>query len=180
MGGIELKIHGYLKKISTPGFQQINKMLEEKILPIVVDTVTNDIYLKSVEYASGVSLPDQKVPQQAEHPIGHSSSGYNSTGALAESIKISEKGKDSAIISTDLEYASWLEWGTGKWGPTGHKIFPTKGSLMVFPFQGKTIAAAFTLGQRPNPFMRGSMWFIIDNVSPTVAKIQDKINEMGV
>ena len=173
---LELKIHGILKKMKGPGSRAINKMLEEKVVPIIHNIITLDVHAKAVEFASGIGTPDQRVPQQATHAIGQSDSWYQSTGKLAESIKISYGEKHESTISTDLEYAPWLEWGTGKFGPLGRLIFPKKeGGLLIFPFQGKTIAAAHTQGQRPNPFFRGSIWFLIDNFSPTKDKIEKEL-----
>jgi hypothetical protein len=172
---LDFKIHGHLIKTSTRGYQIINKLLEEKVLPIVIDTITVDAHTKAVEFASGIDSPAHKDPRQAPHPVGRSSSGYNSTGKLADSITVVRDSTTESTITTPLEYAPWLEFGTGIFGPSGHKIFPTKGSLMVFPFQGKTIAAAFTKGQRPQPFFRGTKWFLIDNFEPTKEKIKNTL-----
>jgi len=172
---LELKIHGHLTKMKGRGSRAINKLLEEKVVPVIMEVITTDVHAKTVEYASGIESPDQRVPHQADHSVGRSSSGYNSTGKLADSITIIRKSTTESTITTPLEYAPWVEWGTGVFGPVGHKIYPTKGSLMVFPFQGKTIAAAFTLGQRPQPFFRGSIWYIIDNFSPTKEKIKNTL-----
>jgi len=172
---LELKIHVHLTKMKGPGSRAINKLLEEKVVPVIMEVITIDVHAKAIEYASGIESPDQRVPHQADHSVGRSPSGYNSTGTLAESIKITKQSVMESTIATPLEYAPWLEWGTGLWGLWRQLIYPTKGSLMVFPFQGKTIAAAFTEGQRPQPFFRGSIWYIIDNFSPTKEKIEQKL-----
>ncbi len=179
---LELHISGTLKKMKGPGSRAINKMLEEKVVPVIMEQITNDVHTKAVEYASGISTPEQKVPQQATHAIGQSDSWYNSTGKLADSIKISyqsttTRGKHRSIISTDLEYAPWVEFGTGIFGRRGGPIVP-KGKLLVFPFQGKTIAASFVLGQPPNPFMRSAKWFLMDNFQSTKEKIEGKFRSM--
>lgn len=173
MTELEINLVGNLKKLKGPGSRAINKMLEEKIVPIIMEQITVDVHAKAVEYASGISVPEQRVPQQATHAIGQSDSWYQSTGKLADSVKISYGGKHKSTISTDLEYAPWVEFGTGIFGRRGGPIVP-KGNLLVFPFQGKTIAASFVLGQPPQPFMRSSKWYIIDNFSPTKEKIETK------
>ncbi len=174
---LELHISGTLKKMKGPGSRAINKMLEEKVVPIIMEQITNDVHAKTVEYASGISTPEQKVPMQATHAIGQSDSWYQSTGKLADSIKISYGGKHKSMISTDLEYAPWVEFGTGIFGRRGGPIVP-KGELLVFPFQGKTIAASFVLGQPPQPFMRGSKWFVMDNFSLTKEKIEQELRKL--
>ena len=179
MTDLNLKISGHLTKLSGKGSRAINKFLQEKIMPVIIDVVTDDVHAKAVAYASGIESPEQKVPRQATHPIGQSPSQYSSTGTLADSIKIVEKTSTGSLISALVEYASYLEFGTGIFGPQGQPIV-AKGKAMKFEYQGKTVFAKMTLGQPPQPFMRASKWFIIDNVSPTVGKIQDKINEMGV
>jgi len=176
---LELKIHGHLTKMKGRGSRAINKLLEEKVVPVIMEIITEDVHAKTVEYASGVSLPEQRVPQQANHLIGRSVSGYNSTGALAESIKIIKQSVMESTIATPLEYAPWVEFGTGKFGPLERLIFPEKeGGLMVFPFQEKIIAAAFTKGQMPNPFMRSSIWFLQDNFQSTKEKIEMKFRSL--
>ncbi len=182
MTELEINIVGNLKKLKGPGSRAINKMLEEKVVPIIMEQITVDVHAKAVEFASGISTPEQKVPQQATHAIGQSDSWYNSTGKLAESIKVSYQpttttGKHKSMISTDLEYAPWVEFGTGIFGKRGGPIVP-KGELLVFPFQGKTIAASFVLGQPPQPFMRGAKWFLMDNFSLTGEKIEIKFRSM--
>lgn len=174
---LELKITGILKHLKGPGSRAINKMLEEKIVPIIMEQIIVDVHAKAVEYASGISVPEQRVPQQATHAIGQSDSWYQSTGKLAESIKISYGGKHESTISTDLEYAPWVEFGTGIFGKSGGPIVP-KGNLLVFPFQGKTIAASFVLGQPPQPFMRSSKWYIIDNFQSTKEKIEQELRNL--
>lgn len=184
MSDLELKIRGRLIKAKGPGSRAINKLLEEKVMPVIMDTITEDVHAKAVEYASGISSPEQKVPRQATHPIGQSPSEYTSTGTLADSIKIismskTTKGVYRSIIAALVEYASWLEFGTGIFGPRGQPIV-ARGNAMKFEYQGKTIFAKMILGQPPQPFMRSSVWYLIDNFSQTKTKIEDKLKDVSI
>lgn len=184
MTGIELKVVGSVKKLSGPGSRAVNKFMAEKVMSVVMDQITDDIHTKAIEYARGIDTPEQRVPFQADHPIGQSPSEYSSTGALANSIQITYKeptkaGKYRSIITASSEYASYTEWGTGKWGPLGRLIFPKKeGGLLVYPFGGKTVATSFIRGQPPNPFFRSSIWNLMDNFQSTKEKIEEKFRSM--
>jgi len=186
MSDLELEIRGSVQKISGPGSRAINKIMQEQALPVIMDIITDDVHAKAMDYASGIESPAQKVPRQATHPIGQSDSGYSPTGELSESIKIihkdpTKKGIYRSVIAALLEYASWVEFGTGIFGPRGEPIVPKgrgKNAVMVFEANGKTVFAKMILGQPPQPFMRGAMWYIIDNFSQTRSKIQSKFRSM--
>ncbi len=185
MSDLELKISGTLTKATGPGSRAINKLLQEKVMPVIMDTITEDVHARAVEYAKGIESPEQKVPRQATHPIGKSPSGYSSDGTLSDSIKIISRpptthGKYRSVIAALVEYASYVEFGTGIFGPRGTPIV-AKGrgkNPMVFEANGKKVFAWYTLGQPPNPFMRGAKFYIIDNFSFTKTKILDKLKGM--
>lgn len=184
MTDLELKISGRYTKMKGPGSRFFNRLIEEKVMPVIMDTITDDVHAKAVDYASGIESPEQKVPRQATHPIGQSPSGYSSTGTLANSIKIihrepTKAGKYRSIIAALTNYASYLEFGTGIFGPQGQPIV-AKGNAMKFEYQGKTVFAKMILGQPPQPFFRGSKWYIIDNFSQTKAKIEAKLRSISI
>ncbi len=182
MSDLELKINGRFKKMTGPGSRFFNRLIEIEVIPVIMDTITDDVHTKAVDYATGIESPEQKVPRQATHPIGQSPSGYDSTGTLAESVKIihrepTKTGKYRSIIAALVDYASWVEFGTGIFGPSGTPIV-AKGKAMKFEYKGKTIFAKSILGQPPQPFLRGSKWYIIDNFSQTKSKIEAKLKNI--
>lgn len=183
MSDLELKISGRYTKMKGPGSLFFNRLIESEVIPVIMDIITEDVHTKAVDYASGIESPEQKVPRQATHPIGQSPSDYSSDGTLAESIKIihrepTKTGKYRSVIAALVEYASWVEFGTGIFGPQGQPIVAKGKGTMKFEYKGKTIFAKMILGQPPQPFMRGAVWYIIDNFSPTKSKIEDKLKDI--
>ncbi len=185
MSDLELKINGRFEKMRGPGSRFFNRLIENEVIPVIMDTITDDVHAKAVDYASGIESPEQKVPRQATHPIGQSDSGYSSGGTLAESVKVihrepTKAGKYRSVIAALTEYASWVEFGTGIFGPRGTPIV-AKGRgkrPMVFEINGKKVFTWFTLGQPPQPFMRGAKWYIMDNFSQTKVKIENKLRSI--
>jgi len=176
MPSVSIELEGKVIPLSGKGSQKLNKILREQILPIVVESITVDISNKSQEFAKGIDIPSQMIDKvQSKHAIGRSESGYNSTGKLAESIKTSYLSKIKSKIEALAEYSSWVEFGTGIFGPRGQPIVPKKGKLLSFPYKGNTIVVKSTLGQPPNPFMRSSIWYLNNNLKETLERIQIKL-----
>ncbi len=147
-----MSLEGNIIPLSGKGSRIINKLLKEKVLPIVIKQLTVDIADKSTEYARGINLPIQnKVTGQATHLIGQSDSGYILTGKLADSITVEPTSSSSSIIKVGEFYAPFVEFGT--WG-------------------GKSP------GQAPNPFLRSGFWFVQSNLSPSIEKIQSKLRNI--
>ena len=57
-------------------------------------------------------------------------------------------------VEAEAEYASWQDEGTGIYGPTGNRIYPTSAKALVFywPPVGKTVAFASVAGVQPTNF----------------------------
>ena len=181
MSDLELKITGTInERLTGKGSRLLNRIMREKVLPIAMQQIAEDIETKAKENAMGISIPPQKVPRQATHAIGDSNSEYNSTGILADSIKllpssiVKSGNKWNGSIAVLVEYASYPEFGTGIFGPLGQPII-AKGKAMVFPYKGKTIMTKMTLGQPPNPYLRSSIWYIKENFTETKRKIESKL-----
>jgi HK97 gp10 family phage protein len=182
MGAVKIKISSDITALTGTGSRVFNKIIKTQIMPVIMDTIVDDVKEKAVEYATGMDIPPNKVARQSRHAIGQSDSGYSPSDVLADSIKITDKhttkkGIIRATIEAMIEYASWVEFGTGIFGPRGEPIVPKKSKVMVFPFQGKTIAVSMTLGQPPQPFMRGAVWYIKDNFEQTRKKILKKLGQ---
>ncbi len=149
MYNLSMSLEGNIIPLSGKGSRVINKMLEEKILPIVMKEVTVDIADKAEEYARGIDQVLQgKVSGQSTRRIGDSISEYKLTEKMADSINVEPTSKTSSLITVGASYAPYVEFGT--WGGTSP-------------------------GQAPNPFLRGGYWFVAANLSPTIDKIQSKI-----
>jgi hypothetical protein len=175
MPPVTISLKGNLLPLTGKGSQQLNRILKNEILPIVMKQVTVDVLAKSLDYSQGVDMPAQKVPRQAQHAVGQSDSGYSSTGKLSDNIKVSFSSKINSLIESLSDYASWVEFGTGIFGPRGEPIVPKKSKVLSFIYKGRRIATKFTLGQPPNPVMRGSVWYIKDNIRETIIKIQKTV-----
>lgn len=87
------------------------------------------------------------------------------TGALA-SITFDEWRQDGTKyvgrIRAGAMHASWVEEGTGIYGPTGQRIYPVRARFLVFPWdrgpRGPGIYAYRSVaGQPPQPFFRAPM-----------------------
>ena len=179
---LKIQIEGTVDKLSGPGSKTINRQLM-RVLPIVVTEIAEDIERKNKELASGADQAINKLPNQANHPIGKSESGYVSTGELERGISLFFKGTSGntskAEIISESEKSEWVEFGTGEFGPTGHKIVPARGEALKFttPNFG-TMVVQSVKGQRPNPFLRSGIWFVVENIKITVDRIQKIIDRM--
>ncbi len=174
MPPVKVILVGELKPLTGKGSRAINKTLREEILPIVINQVTLDIADKARDYARGIDLPPKDtVINQATHTIGSSESGKPSEGKLANSIKTSYFSKIKSLIEATAEYASWVEFGTGIWGPKRRPI--KKDHPMTFPTKDGWVSTYETQGQPPQPFMRGATYYIRDNLKDTIERINKKI-----
>jgi hypothetical protein len=57
---------------------------------------------------------------------------------------------DSTFVTTahiDVPYAQFVDEGTGVYGPTGSRIYPTSANALVFEWNGVTVAFASVAGQ---------------------------------
>lgn len=189
MSSVQIQISAEVEKLSggAKSVKACNNIVQEKILPIITQITVDDIQNKAKDYAKGVDLPPDigNVQGQAKHKIGQSPSEYSSTGVLADSIvkqgdtpKINKKGMIKIIIEAVVEYASWVEFGTGVFGPTGRKIKSKRGGALSFIFAGKPMIRKEILGQPPQPFMRGAVWFVKDNYQLTSKKIQMELRKL--
>ena len=60
----------------------------------------------------------------------------------------------TVAVDAEVEHASWIDEGTGIYGPTGSRIYPTSAKALVFywPAVGKTVAFASVAGVQPTNF----------------------------
>ena len=74
------------------------------------------------------------------------------TGNLKNSIRV--EIVDNKITIFMPEYALYLEYGTGIYGPLKRPITPKEGKALKFSIGGKTIFAKSVKGMTPQPFIR--------------------------
>ena len=73
-------------------------------------------------------------------------------GRLAGSFAIEQINDYDWRIYTNVEYALWVDEGTGIHGPTGQRIVPVQANVLVFDWLGKTWFLRSVEGQKPNPY----------------------------
>jgi hypothetical protein len=176
MSEVEILIEGEFKKTK---YKELNSQLAPLIRSVFKEVV-NAIEEKSIEFASGVKLAPQKLPGQADHKIGKSESGYVSTGTLADNIEVIRSPVRGysffATIKSNSDYASYVEFGTGIYGPTGTVIKSKDGGSLNFhsPKYG-AMGLTEIQGQRPNPVLRGSVWWAQDHIGEIAKKAQSSL-----
>lgn len=79
------------------------------------------------------------------------------TGRLRASINFSITGGDAQSlvcrVGTNVEYALWVERGTGVYGPHGTPVVPTHASHLVFTVGGRKVFVQSVKGQEAHPFL---------------------------
>lgn len=95
------------------------------------------------------------------------------TGRLRSSITTEmfvEDGAPVARVGTNVEYAAFIEFGTGIYGPRGQPIRPVRAQYLSWiPRGGKRVFAREVRGVRPRPFLLPAL----DSVFP--GKVQGPI-----
>ncbi len=96
------------------------------------------------------------------------------TGNLKNSITVNVNDKGINIYMP--EYAVYLEYGTGIYGPLGRPITPKDAKALKFKIGGKTVFAKSVKGMTPQPFIRPVFHqkfvdIVIDNVKKHFAEV---------
>ncbi len=162
MSKVNLRIHGTFNQVHGVGAKKINAVLKQK-MEIAMDIITDEVHKKAKEYALGVDIPFNIDPNQKKN-ISVDSTG-NLSNQIFKYIKQRHGLKWESIITAFPEYASFVEWGTGEFGPYRTPIIPTNEEFLHFKtYDGKWIRTRSVRGQEPKPFLRGAKWWMIDNV----------------
>lgn len=99
------------------------------------------------------------------------------SGKLRDSIRIKHYGDRIEIGPEGVDYAVYIEYGTGSRGefPTGpYEIHPRKpGGTLIFQVDGKTVGAKMVIhpGIAPHPFARPAAARWLDSLGEDVAKV---------
>jgi len=82
------------------------------------------------------------------------------TGALKASGQIIQEGLAKYVVRFGgtggggrVDYAEYIEFGTGLYGPQRKVIVPKNGKYLVFEINGKKIFATSIKGSKPQPFV---------------------------
>lgn len=82
------------------------------------------------------------------------------TGALRDSIRADLEHDGVSYVShvgSDLEYAIWVEMGTGLFGTHRRRIRPKRAKALRWESGGQVIYAASTRGMRAQPYLRPAL-----------------------
>lgn len=109
---------------------------------------------KGVKEAGRIVLEIEKI----EAPVG--------TGKLRREIEFVYK-PISAMVYPKMDYAVYVNFGTGLFGPKNSLIYPKKAKLLRWKSGGKYVYARYTRGMKANPF-----------VNRTVGKAEPRINSV--
>lgn len=60
-------------------------------------------------------------------------------------------------IGTNVEYARFVEEGTGLYGPHKQRIFPTKAQALAFTIGGRKVIVSSIAGARAQPYLRPAL-----------------------
>lgn len=116
--------------------------------PLVVD----ESLQKGVKEAGRIVLEIEKT----EAPVG--------TGKLRREIEFVYK-PISAMVYPKMDYAVYVNFGTGLFGPKNSLIYPKKAKMLRWKSGGQYVFARYTRGMKANPF-----------VGRTVSKAEPRIN----
>ncbi len=73
-------------------------------------------------------------------------------GRLAGSWELTQKGPRTWSVATRVLYASFVNDGTGIYGPAGRRITPQRAAVLVFQWMGQTWFRRSVTGQQANPY----------------------------
>lgn len=119
-------------------------------MPKVVDGELSKSVKKAGAYILGV--------EKGEVPV--------KTGALRRAIAM-EYFSIGIKVGPNSNYAQWVHFGTGLYGPRHDFIRPKRAKVLAFKVGGKMVYAKYTRGQKANPF-----------VERTVAKSSNPVNSI--
>lgn len=94
------------------------------------------------------------------------------TGRLLSSLTVGSAGEvqrvtsDEIVVGTNVPYATWIQGGTGIFGPSGSPIAPKNSSAFVFNIGGHKIFARSIKGMPARRFL-----FIDEKIAETVRRI---------
>jgi len=83
-----------------------------------------------------------------------SKSAPKDTSLLANSFFNTMRIEGNTIKWSLPEYAEYVEFGTGIYGPKGKPIVPKEKKALAFKYKGNNVVVKSIKGQRANPFIR--------------------------
>lgn len=96
------------------------------------------------------------------------------TGKLARAhrTRFERRGRLAVgIVENVADHARYVHNGTGLYGPRRRKIYPRNASVLVFKSTGgKTVFAAWTRGQKPQPWLYNSLRRVVGSRARRVTR----------
>ena len=130
-----------------------------------------DTIIKRLDELTDVKKVEQAINQSTllvESSAKQNASNCKDTGALQNSIKSTVETTNDAVIgyvSTNLEYAPYVEYGTGLFAENGN------GRQTPWKYQDDDGNWHTTKGQHPQPFMRPALSENKQNILRVVKKV---------
>ena len=130
-----------------------------------------DIIIKRLDELTDVKKVEQAINQSVllvESSAKQNASNCKDTGALQNSIISNVETTNEAVIgyvSTNLEYAPYVEYGTGLFAESGN------GRQTPWHYQDDEGNWHTTKGQHPQPFMRPALSENKQNILRVVKKV---------
>ena len=130
-----------------------------------------DIIIKRLDELTDVKKVEQAINQSVllvESSAKQNASNCKDTGALQNSIISNVETTNEAVIgyvSTNLEYAPYVEYGTGLFAESGN------GRQTPWHYQADEGNWHTTKGQHPQPFMRPALSENKQNILRVVKKV---------
>ena len=130
-----------------------------------------DTIIKRLDELTDVNKVEQAINQSAllvESSAKQNASNCKDTGALQNSIISNVETTNEAVIgyvSTNLEYAPYVEYGTGLFAESGN------GRQTPWRYQDDEGNWHTTKGQHPQPFMRPALSENKQNILRVVKKV---------
>ena len=96
------------------------------------------------------------------------------TKKLMGTIQLEYKPIQARIYPT-RDYANYVEFGTGIFGPKGTPIVPKNKNYLAFKINGKWIRTKSVKGQKPNPFVGRTVENVGENIDIIFRTVLNKI-----
>lgn len=97
------------------------------------------------------------------------------TGTLQRSILTEKLGRLDGKVTATEKYATYIEYGTGVYGPKRQPITPKSAKVLAFRVGGKQIFTKKVMGMRPKPFFKPGYEAAKGYVEQQFVKVTDRI-----
>ena len=106
------------------------------------------------------------APNKSGTPLLHQTGRLLSSLTVGGQAAVNDLNETDIVVGTNVQYAAYLQKGTGLFGPTGTPITSKSGGPLVFTIGGRKIFARSTQGTPARPFL-----FIDEQIAERVRDI---------